>query len=398
MREPFLNIADARRRAERVLPRVVFDYVDGGAEDEVTMAENVSAFRQLAFSPRMAMGAGTPAVSVRLFGEHLRVPVVLAPCGLVTAMHPDGAVGVARAAGSRGTVAILSSVAGAPLEDVASETRGPLWFQLYAAGGRPDAEKLVERAAGAGYKALVVTVDTPVIGRRERDLRNGIDPPMRMTARGAVRLGPQVLARPLWVWRMARVGVRVLGRPGHASEVVPDGPTILQTTKIASPFRWSDIEWLRGIWRGPLVVKGLLSADDASRAVSCGADGVVVSNHGGRQLDGAPATMRVLPEIASAVGNEAEVLLDGGVRRGSDVVKAIALGARAVLIGRRPYLYGLAASGRPGVERVLDVLRDEMLRTMSLLGCMTVDSLDRSWVRHSSSASDGWESSKSPII
>jgi L-lactate dehydrogenase (cytochrome) len=369
---PFLNVADARRRAKRVLPKVVFDYVDGGAEDEQTMLANRTAFREIDFRPRMAAGDRTPSLSVRLFGELLRLPVILAPCGLVRLMHPDGAVGAARAASAKGTVSVLSTVAGTPLEEVAAGSSGPLWFQLYSAGGRAESEALIQRAQKAGCKALVVTVDTPVLGHRERDLRNGVDPPLRINARGVIRLGPQILSRPVWTWRMATDGLQMLSAPAE--------PSVLSGSTIASPFRWTDIEWMRTRWDGVLMVKGVLSAEDARRSASCGADGVVVSNHGGRQLEGAPATLRVLPEIVAEVGDDIEVLLDGGIRRGSDVVKALALGARAVLIGR-PYLYGLATSGRQGVERVLDILAEEMSRTMALLGCPGVDSLDPSWLR-----------------
>jgi L-lactate dehydrogenase (cytochrome) len=375
----FVNVADARRRARRVLPRVVFDYVDGGAEDEHTMSENTAAFREISFRPHMAVGAVEPSLSVKVFGTNLRLPVILAPCGLVRLMHPDGADGAAQAAASRGTISVLSTVSGASLESVASASSGPMWFQLYAAGGRKEAESLIERAAVAGFEALVVTVDTPVLGRRERDVRHGIEPPLRINPRGVVHLGPQVLSRPVWAWRMARNGVQMLGGGARGAGTTTTEPSVLKVSSVASPFRWSDIEWMRGRWSGPLIVKGILTSDDALRAVACGADGLIVSNHGGRQLEGAPATVRVLPEVVAAVGDDAEVLVDGGIRRGSDVVKAIALGARAVLVGR-PYLYGLAAAGRPGVEQVLDILRDEMTRTLALLGCPGVEALDPGWL------------------
>jgi L-lactate dehydrogenase (cytochrome) len=374
---PLLNVADARRRAKRALPKVVFDYVDGGAEDEHTMLANTTAWRELDFKPRMAVGSVVPNLSTRLFGETLRLPVILAPCGLVRLMHPDGATGVARAASGRGTVSVLSSVAGSPMDEVSRASEGPMWFQLYSAG-RKQSESAIEKAAVCGFGALVVTVDTPVLGHRERDLRNGVDPPLRVNAAGVVRLGPQVLAKPTWTWRMARDGIQMLSSPA--------APSVLSGSSIASPFTWSDIEWMRTRWKGPLLVKGVLSAGDARRTAASGADGVIVSNHGGRQLEGAPATARVLPEIVSAVGNDIEVLVDGGIRRGSDVVKAMALGAKAVLIGR-PYLYGLAAQGRRGVERIIDVFADEMSRTMALLGCPDVDSLDSSWLHPASSGS-----------
>lgn len=369
----FVNVADARLACRRVLPRVVFDYIDGGAEDEQTMHRNVDAFGDLSFRPQMAVGTPAPDLSVSVLGETLRIPVVLAPCGLVRLMHPDGPIGVARAAAARGTLSVLSTVAGTPLEKVASSAPGAhMWFQLYSSGGREETESLVERAGAAGFRGLVVTVDTPVLGHRERDVRHGVAPPLRIGPRNAVHLGPQVLRKPVWAWRMARDGMKL----GGGSAGTP-GSSVMSG---ASPFSWSDIEQLRSRWTGPLLVKGLLTAKDAERAVACGCDGVIVSNHGGRQLEGAPATLQALPEVVAQVGDRAVVLVDGGVRRGSDVVKALALGARAVLVGR-PYLYGLGAAGRPGVERVLEVLEQEMSRTMALLGCASVASLDTSWLQ-----------------
>jgi L-lactate dehydrogenase (cytochrome) len=394
----FVNVADARLAAERVLPRVVFDYIDGGAEDEVTMRENNAAFRDLAFRPRMATGTVFPDLSVSVLGERIRLPVILAPCGLVRLMHPDAAAGAARAAAARGTISVLSTVAGVPLEQVAESAPGaPMWFQLYSSGGREEAGALIDRASSAGFGALMVTVDTPVLGHRERDVRHGIVPPLRIGPRNVVHLGPQILKKPVWAWRMARDGVQMMGagpRDAGSRRTEPAGPSILtvspvssgsHVSSIASPFEWSDIEWMRTRWTGPLLVKGVLTAEDAQRAVACGCDGVIVSNHGGRQLEGAPATLRVLPEVVAAVRGEAEVLVDGGARRGSDVVKALALGARAVLVGR-PYLYGLSAAGRTGVERVLQIFEDEMSRTMSLLGCPDAESLDSSWLQPAGSS------------
>lgn len=397
------NVAEARRRARRVLPRVVFDYVDGGAEDEVTMAENERAFRSLAFRPRMAVPAAEPALTTTVLGTEVSFPVLLAPCGLVRLLHPDGAAGAARAAVARDTIWTLSTVAGTSLESVAP-AGGHRWFQLYAPGGRDEAETMLERVERAGYEALVVTVDTPALGNRERDVRNGVAPPLRLDARTAIALGPQVLARPRWVLRMMRDGVSMLGRPKHGGVGTADGTAVGTAdgtaegtaegtvdrdsglgaagtvSMLASPFTWADVAWMRERWAKPLVVKGVLSADDARHAVDAGADAVVVSNHGGRQLDGAPATARVLPEVVDAVGERTEVLVDGGIRRGGDVIKAIALGARAVLVGRA-YLYALAVGGQHGVEQVLDVLRAEMTRDMRLLGCPSVHELDRSWLQ-----------------
>jgi L-lactate dehydrogenase (cytochrome) len=404
--ERIVNVADARRIAKRTLPSVVFDYIDGAADDESTMRDNEAAFAATTFRPRMGMGAPPPQLDVTVLGTPLSMPVMLAPTGLIRLMHPDGAAGAARAAAGRGTLSVLSTVAGSPVADVGPEAPGRVWFQLYAAGGRPDADRVLSKVEQAGVEVLVVTIDTPALGNRERDRRHGVTVPLRLDARNAVRLGPQVLAKPFWTARMARDGIRMFERPrplaarrtigagggsteagvGEAAgagdarpvegagraEMAPSGFGML--SMVASPFTWSDIEWLRARWPAKLVTKGVLSAADAGRAVAAGSDAVVVSNHGGRQLDGAPATLRVLPEVVEAVGAEAEILFDGGVRRGSDVVKALALGARAVFIGR-PYLFGLAAGGQRGVERVLDVLRDELVRTMVLLGCASVADL-----------------------
>lgn len=395
------NVSDARRLARRTLPPVVFDYIDGAADDEVTMRENERAFEDVVFRPRMASSVPSPDLSSTALGTAVDLPVLLAPCGLVRAMHPDSGAGVARAAASRGTISVLSTVAGAPVAEVAPAAPGRVWFQLYSAGGRPVAEQLCGAAAEAGVRVLVVTVDTPTLGNRERDVHHGVATPLRIDAHNALRLGPQVLSRPAWAYRMARDGLRILGanrrgptRPQRATSAAvasglgdrqaqADGAARRMLTMSASPFSWDDIAWMRSVWQGSLVVKGLLSGDDAQKAVDCGADAVIVSNHGGRQLDGAPATLRVLPEVVAAVGGAAsstEVFLDSGVRRGSHVVKALALGARGVLIGR-PYLWGLAAGGQAGVERVLDLLYDEIQRTMVLLGCASLGDLSADWVQ-----------------
>lgn len=390
------NVSDARRIARRCLPRAVFDYIDGGAEDEVTMGENERAFRQISFRPRMAKKVDCPRLDTTVLGIPVALPVLLAPCGLVRLMHPDGPLGAARAAQRSGTLSVLSTVAGTTPEDFVREP-GPRWFQLYAAG-RSAADHLMGRATAAGFEGLVITIDTPALGKRERDIRNRVDGPLRLDAHSLMRLGPQVLVRPGWVLRMLRSRSQLhrrapgapvtapdvseaLGPAGKAEAAPPRAATSAnKVAMLASPFSWDDIAWIRSRWSGPLLVKGVLSGDDAIQAANAGADAVVVSNHGGRQLEGAPATIRVLPEVVAAVGDRLEVLMDGGVRRGGDVIKALAIGARAVLIGR-PYLYALAAAGEPGVERMLDIFKNEMARTLSLLGCPGVSELDRSWLQ-----------------
>ncbi|MHB1548580.1 MAG: alpha-hydroxy acid oxidase [Acidimicrobiales bacterium] len=373
------NVEDARRAAARTVPRALFDYVDGGADDELTMAQNVAAFRGIGLVPRMGLGRVAPRLSVELFGTTLDFPVLLAPCGFVSAMHPDGAVGVARAAAARGVISVLSAVAGTTPEDVAAGVGGagttstPMWFQLYAPGGRDEWEGLVERVAGLGYSALVVTMDTTALGNRERDRRNGFSAQMRLDPRAAALLALQVASRPRWAVRMGTATLAARRR------TTPPGPTVGLVAAGGSPFTWDDIAAIRARWPGALLAKGILTADDARRAVDAGCEGVIVSNHGGRQLDGAPATMKALPRVVDAAGGSATVLVDGGVRRGSDVARALAVGASAVLVGR-PYLYGLQAAGAAGVERILDILRADLTRTLTLLGCPAVSELDRGWI------------------
>jgi isopentenyl diphosphate isomerase/L-lactate dehydrogenase-like FMN-dependent dehydrogenase len=402
--ERIANINDARRIAKRTLPAVVFDYIDGAADDEITARANVSAFDDVTLVPRMGIDVRTPDLATTVLGTPVSMPLLLAPTGLVRIMHPDGGAGAARAAANQGTLSVLSTVAGSPIDEVAPVAPGRVWFQLYAGGGRPEADKLLDRAAGAGVDVLVVTMDTPALGNRERDRHHGVTGPIRVDAHNAVHLGPQVLARPVWTYRMARDGVSTIRRtraaagaagaagPAPARHTDADGPAAAPSEPgaqargfsmlkmVASPFSWADIEYLRGRWTGKLAVKGLLSGADARIATDIGSEAVIISNHGGRQLDGAPATFRVLPEVVDAVGDSAEVLLDSGVRRGTHVVKAVALGARAVFIGR-PYLYGLAAGGQPGVEHILDLFRAEITRTMVLLGCPAVSELSPEWVK-----------------
>lgn len=369
--ERITNVADARRLARRALPRVVFDYIDGAADDERTMHANEAAFDEVALVPRMAVGGDAPDLTTSVLGTSLSFPVVLAPCGLVRLMHPDGAVGVARAAARAGTVSVLSTVAGTPVGEVAPAAPGSLWFQLYAPGGRVGAEPLLAQVADAGVEVLVVTVDTPALGNRERDRRNGVSSPLRIDARNAARLGPQILTRPGWAYAMARSGIHF--SPAHSV----DGFSMLSMA--SSPFRWDDIAWLRDRWPGKLVVKGVVAVADAVAAAERGADAVVVSNHGGRQLDGSLATLHALPAVVTAVGSRLDVLFDGGIRRGTHVAKALALGARAVMIGR-PYLWGLAAGGEAGVAQVLRALRRELIQTLVLAGCPSIGELDRSWI------------------
>ena len=381
-----LNYEDARRLARRTLPRAVFDYVDGGSEDEVTMRRNTEGFRDLRFSPRMGVWVEEPKLSTTLFGQSISFPVLAAPCGGLRLIHPHADIGVARASASAGTIHIASSASGFSLEQIAESSPDRHWFQLYRFMGRPGMENLVNRAKAAGYQAIVATVDTQVGSKRERNWRNGFSYSMRVNVANALKLGPQVAPRPFWLARYVRDGMpfQLANTAGMTRDGVPMSMPEMGYRESNSP-TWEDVAWVRQNFDGPVLVKGVLTAEDARRALELGCDGVVVSNHGGRQLDGAPATIDVLPEVVAAVGDQMEILVDGGVRRGSDVLKALALGAKAVLIGR-PYVWGLALGGQDGVSHVLETLRAEMKRSMQLMGCSSVHELDDTWLAHAGSA------------
>jgi L-lactate dehydrogenase (cytochrome) len=374
-----VNIEDLRVLAQRRLPKMVFDYLDGGAEAEVTLRANCRAFESVTFRPRQAVAVPACDLRTRVLGIDVSFPALLAPVGYSRLMHPGGEVAAARAAGAAGTTYILSTISGHRLEDVKAGSSGAVCYQLYLLGGREAAEGAIERARAAGYSALVVTVDTAVAGMRERDFRNGVTELLSDSLFAKIPFLPQILVRPGWLKDFLLDG----GLPQLPNVVIP-GQGVMPLQDVSSSLArgavtWEDLKWIRNCWPGPIVIKGVLTGDDARRAVDQGAVAVVVSNHGGRQLDGVPATLRVLPEIVGAVNGRAEVLMDGGVRRGSDIVKAICLGARAVLIGRA-YAYGLAAAGETGVARALEILRADVERTLKLLGCPRVAALDSSYV------------------
>jgi isopentenyl diphosphate isomerase/L-lactate dehydrogenase-like FMN-dependent dehydrogenase len=374
-----VNIADLRRIAERRVPRVVFDYLDGGADGEITLRENCRAFDAITFRPKQAVKIEQLELGTSVLGNAISFPLMLAPVGYSRMMHPGGEVVAARAAGEAGTGYILSTISGHKLENVKAATKTFAWYQLYLVGGRDAAEGAIERARNAGFSALVVTVDTAVGGMRERDPRNGMNELLSRNVFARIPFVPQILARPGWLMQFLLDG----GLPKLENIVIPGkGPLPLidvSSSLSRSAVIWDDLRWIREAWPGPIVIKGILIGDDARRAIDEGAAAVVVSNHGGRQLDCVSPTIRALPEIVAAVNGRAEVLMDGGVRRGSDVVKAICLGARAVLIGRA-YAYGLAAAGYDGVQRALQILRADVERTMRLLGCGSVHELNQSYV------------------
>ena len=375
----FVNVEDLRRAARRRLPRSVFDYIDGGADGEVTLRENTRAFEDIGLRPLCAVETPPPDLRTTVLGTPLSMPVILAPVGSSRMFYPRGEEVAARAAGAAGTAYTLSTLSGCRMEDVAAASSGPVWYQLYLLGGRDVATAAMQRARAATFSALVVTIDTPVAGLRERDIRNGTK---ELITR---KLGPmlpfvhQFLMRPGWLAGFLGDGGMMkfpnVVLPGQGAMPYADVGAALEQSMVC----WQDLRWIREAWSGPIIVKGVHTGDDARRAMDMGAAAVVVSNHGGRQLDGVAATLRVLPEVVAAVGDQIEVLLDGGIRRGSDIAKALCVGARAVLVGRA-YAYGLGAAGGAGVARAIDILRTDLVRTMKLLGCATVAELDASYV------------------
>jgi L-lactate dehydrogenase (cytochrome) len=373
-----VNIADLRLAAKKRLPRAVFDYIDGAADAEWTARENVRAYEDVLFRPRSAVATRECDLRTTVLGQEISLPVILAPVGSCRLFWPRGEEAAARAAGEAGTIYTLSTLSGCAVRDVKAATQGPLWHQLYLIGGRDVALGAIERARDCGAAALVVTIDTPVSGLRERDLRNGVKELVAGTPFTMLPYVWQILSRPRWLAAYLRDG----GLMKFPNILLEDGPMPYADVGAAleqSMVSWDDFRWIRDAWQGPIVVKGVHTADDARQAIDHGASAVVVSNHGGRQLDGVAPTLRVLPEVIDAVGGRIEVLLDGGIRRGSDVVKALCLGARAVLIGRA-YAYGLGAAGQAGVARTIDILRADIVRTMKLLGCGRVGELDQSFV------------------
>lgn len=374
-----LNIEDLRRTAKRRLPRVVFDYIDGGAEAELTLRANCRAFEAVTFRPRCAVA--TPACDLRttVLGTPLSMPLILAPVGSSRLIYPRGEEVAARAAGVAGIAYALSTLSGCRLEDVAAASKGPVWYQLYLVGGRDCALSAIERAGGAGFSALVVTIDTAVAGMRERDFRNGVKELLSGKLGSMLPFVGQLLTKPRWLMSfLADGGLMKFPNvviPGEGPMTYADVTTALEQSMVS----WQDLRWIREAWSGRIVIKGVHTADDARRAVDAGADALVVSNHGGRQLDGVAPTLCMLPEVLTAVDDRIEVLLDGGIRRGSDIVKALCLGARAVLAGRA-YAYGLGAAGEAGVARAVEILRADLVRTLKLLGCAAIAELDQSYI------------------
>jgi isopentenyl diphosphate isomerase/L-lactate dehydrogenase-like FMN-dependent dehydrogenase len=372
-----VNIEDLRLAAKRRLPRSVFDYIDGGADAEITLRENVRAYEDITFRPKSAVKIPQVDLATTVLGTTIALPFILAPVGSSRMFWPRGEEVAAKVAGAAGTIYSLSTLSGCRLEDVRKATPGTAWYQLYLCGGRDVASATIQRAKEVGYSALILTIDTGVSGFRERDFRNG-SKELLTKSWPMLPYAGQFVTRPRWLAGFFGDG----GLMSFPNVMLPEGPMLYADVGTAleqSTVTWADIKWIRDVWKGPIIVKGVHTGDDAKHAIDEGANAIVVSNHGGRQLDGVAATIRVLPEVVAAAAGRTEVLLDGGIRRGSDIVKALCLGARAVLIGRA-YAYGLGAAGGPGVTRAVDILRTDVVRTMKLLGCASVAELDRSYV------------------
>ena len=352
-----LNIADVEAVARRKMPRASFDYYAGGAEDEKTLSRNRAAMDRWVLLHRVLVDVSRLDLTTKFLGAPVSMPIALAPTAFHKLAHPEGELATARAAAKAGIIMTSSTIASTPLEAIADAATGPLWFQLYVYKDRELARDLAERAERSGYRALVLTVDTPILGRRERDHRNGFKLPAGVTMANFDAYGDVYKS-----WNF----------PGGMAARVHD--------LMDQSLTWDAVSWLRSFSRLPIVLKGIVRADDARRAIDAGVDAIVVSNHGGRQLDGGEATILALPEVVEAVAGRLEVYVDGGFQRGSHVLKALALGARGVLIGRS-YLYGLAAGGEPGVDRVLEILRDELSLAMALAGVPRLADVDRSLVR-----------------
>lgn len=386
-----LNIADLRRGARRRLPRPIFDYIDGGADDETALAENADAFGRYQIVPDTLVDVSTLRTGTRLFGQPAAWPLMLAPTGLTRMFHPGAEAAVAKAAARHGLPYALSTMGTTRIEDWARDFAGPRVFQIYVFRDRGLTAEFVQRCKAAGVHGLALTVDTPVAGNRERDRRNGLSLPPRLTLSSLMSFA----LHPGWSLPALTGNKFDLANVSHRVDALA-GRSMSLFDYIGSQFdrsvTWKDVEWLAAEWGGPLSIKGVMTPEDARRAVASGATGVMLSNHGGRQLDSAPAPVDQIAAVREALGEGPEIICDGGVRRGSDVVKALALGANGCSIGR-PYLYGLAAGGEAGVDRALTLLRDEFERTLMLMGVNDVAALER---RHVRPASPPWRGGSRP--
>ena len=360
-----LTIEDLMKRARRRVPRMFFDYADSGAYSEGTYRANTEDFNKIKFRQRVAVNLENRNLATTMLGQQVSMPVALAPTGSAGMQVADGEIKAARAAEKFGVPFTLSTMSICSIEDVAENTQKPFWFQLYVMRDRPFVERLIDRARAAKCSALVLTMDLQILGQRHKDLRNGLTAPPRFTPRFVMEMA----IKPAWALGMLGTQRRTFRNiAGHVSEAVDLASLSKWTaTQFDLTLNWKDIGWIKDRFGGPVVVKGILDPEDARLAIEHGADAIIVSNHGGRQLDGAPSTIQVLPEIVDAVGERTEVLLDSGIRSGQDVLKALALGAKGTFIGRA-FLYGLGAGGEAGVTRALSIIRNETDVTMALMG------------------------------
>ena len=367
------NVEDLRQLAKRRLPAGVFDYIDGAAEDEVTLRANQSSFARVTFRPRVLRGVSDVSLASSLLGAPLAYPLVLAPTGFTRIADPEGELAVARSAARAGLPYTLSTLGTRSIEEVRAVSEGRLWFQIYAWRDRGLVKEMIDRAREANYEAMVLTVDTPVLGRRERDVRRGFSLPPT--------IGPGTIIdgvrHPAWTWSFLRSDpIRFANVAGTSHGASPVTLSDFINTQFDPTLSWDEVDWLRSVWDGPIVLKGIQTTDDALLAVERGVDVIALSNHGGRQLDGAPAIFSLVAPVADAVAGRAEIICDGGVRRGSDIVKAVAAGATAAMAGRA-YLFALGAAGEPGVDTVLRWFASDMTRTMNLVGVARIDELNR---------------------
>ncbi|MHA7879768.1 MAG: alpha-hydroxy acid oxidase [Saccharospirillum sp.] len=360
-----LTVADYQRLAQRKVPRMFYQYVDSGSWTQSTYRANEDDFKRLLFRQRVAVDMSDRSLASTLVGQPVAMPVALAPTGLTGMQRADGEILAARAAEAAGVPFTLSTMSICSIEDLAANTTRPFWFQLYVMRDRQFIEGLIDRAKAAGCSALVVTLDLQILGQRHNDVRNGLSTPPKFNVNSLL----QIAARPGWAWRMLGTRRRSFGNVvGHAKGVSDLTSLSAWSAEQLDPtLTWDDIAWIRVRWGGPLILKGIMDAEDARLAAKTGADAIIVSNHGGRQLDGAPSSISVLPSIVEAVGRDIEVHLDGGIRSGQDVLKAIALGAKGIYIGR-PFLYGLGARGEAGVRHVLSIIENELDVSMALCG------------------------------
>lgn len=371
------TVDDVRLLARKRLPKMAFDFIDGGADAEITLRANVADLARVTLQPRSLVDVSAPSLTTTVAGETLPVPLLLGPCGLMRLAGGDGELSAARAAGKAGLIYTISTASSWSIEEIAAEASGPLWFQLYMWRNPDIVTTLVSRAKEAGCTALVVTVDVPINGKRARDHRNGMSIPPTVTVRNVA----SVVRHPSWFLGLMQgpaIGFRNLQGIAEGSSAMSHQEYV--NTELANlRASWEDVAWLRGVWDGPLFIKGITTVDDALSSHKVGADGVFVSNHGGRQLDGVPSSISALPRIADAVGDRMDIILDSGIRHGSDVVKALAVGATAAAIGRS-WAWGLAAAGERGVEYVANLYRQEIKETLQLLGVADVTALNRSHV------------------